>query len=178
MAIIGDAAHAIPPTLGQGIAQGIEDGFLLAQVLARVQAERSDQLLPAAMQLWQNLRQARIHRISRLSKLVGTRLLPPHVQEKMQLRGDEEDELAQMWETQDVKGADMQRPQHPEALSWLYSVALHEELDREWSKRFGELGEVNSERDVGRSKGLRMLVRAMYNGIRRRVSATHLSRGL
>jgi len=31
--LIGDAAHAVPPHLGQGAAQAIEDGIVLSQAL-------------------------------------------------------------------------------------------------------------------------------------------------
>ncbi|KAJ4320232.1 hypothetical protein N0V94_003496 [Neodidymelliopsis sp. IMI 364377] len=145
VAIIGDAAHALPPTIGQGIGQGIEDSFLLAQVLGRLFVPQSSGKPPlsAAMQLWQSLRQSRITRVSRLSSLVGTRLLPPHVQETLDLAPEEADELRRIWETtaslEKAQAQGPQGPQDPSALSWLYKAGLVEELNKTWEKRFGML---------------------------------------
>lgn len=145
MAIIGDAAHALPPTIGQGIAQGIEDSFLLAQVLGRLakaQTEASPSL-SAAMQLWQSLRQQRISRVSRLSTLVGSRLLPPHMQEALALTPEEAHDLGKIWETSKAasvptnQGDGQQEPRDPSALSWLYSADLMSELNKAWALAFG-----------------------------------------
>lgn len=52
--IVGDAAHAIPPSSGQGLNQALEDVHALILVLSS-----SKELLPA-LRLWQDMRQKRI----------------------------------------------------------------------------------------------------------------------
>lgn len=47
--IIGDAAHAMTPHLGQGAAQAIEDGVVLARLLGRAESEPLEQVLGAFM---------------------------------------------------------------------------------------------------------------------------------
>ncbi|MGQ7794528.1 FAD-dependent monooxygenase [Faunimonas sp. B44] len=58
--LIGDAAHAMPPTAAQGGAQAIEDGWELACALA---AARSDPA--AALTAWERARRPRVERICR-----------------------------------------------------------------------------------------------------------------
>ncbi|MCJ1428139.1 hypothetical protein MMC29_006047 [Sticta canariensis] len=74
--ILGDAAHAIPPTAGQGASQAFEDAFSLAFVLSQQsssQPETPD--LAAALGFWQTYREARIKRVVKLTlKLNNTRL--------------------------------------------------------------------------------------------------------
>jgi salicylate hydroxylase len=143
--IIGDAAHALPPTIGQGVGQGIEDSFLLAQVLGRLaEAQAPTRLsLSAAMQLWQTLRQSRISKVSRLSTIVGSRLLPPHMQDTLVLSPEEAHDLGKIWETSEAdfvpakQGDGLQEPRDPSALSWLYKADLMSELDKAWAEAFG-----------------------------------------
>lgn len=54
--LIGDAAHPMLPHLAQGAAQAVEDGAVIGAVLARVR-DSSD--VPAALRVFQKLRQAR-----------------------------------------------------------------------------------------------------------------------
>lgn len=74
--ILGDAAHAIPPTAGQGASQAFEDAFSLALLLSKLlssQLATSD--LAAALGIWQTYRQERIDRVIALTlKLNNTRL--------------------------------------------------------------------------------------------------------
>jgi 2-polyprenyl-6-methoxyphenol hydroxylase-like FAD-dependent oxidoreductase len=58
-ALVGDAAHAMTPNLGQGGAQAIEDAFVLAEVLARGGA------VEAALRVYQRRRMAKVRRIVR-----------------------------------------------------------------------------------------------------------------
>lgn len=70
--VIGDAAHAIPPTVGQGASQAFEDAISLALLLSRP-ASSSD--LAANLGFWQAYRQERIDRVVKLTlKLNNTRL--------------------------------------------------------------------------------------------------------
>lgn len=71
--ILGDAAHAIPPSAGQGINQALEDVYILALLLAQI----SDKgLLRDALAFWQSYRQKRIDRIMLLNKEIDQRRMP------------------------------------------------------------------------------------------------------
>lgn len=56
--LLGDACHAMPPSLGQGAIMAIEDGVILARA---VRADRGD--LPAALQRYQAARVERATRV-------------------------------------------------------------------------------------------------------------------
>jgi 2-polyprenyl-6-methoxyphenol hydroxylase-like FAD-dependent oxidoreductase len=64
VALLGDAAHATTPNLGQGGAQAIEDAYVLAECLARHAA-------PAAFAAYQQLRQAKATMIVNRSWQMG-----------------------------------------------------------------------------------------------------------
>jgi len=59
--LIGDAAHAIPPTGGQGAAMAFEDAQTLAYALARTATPRK--LSQRILHKWQTHRQARIEKV-------------------------------------------------------------------------------------------------------------------
>ena len=63
--LIGDAAHATSPHCGQGAAQAIEDGIVLAQELAR--ANEPAQALSA----WQERRYDRCRMVVEGSEAIG-----------------------------------------------------------------------------------------------------------
>lgn len=54
--LVGDAAHAIPPSSGQGVNQALEDIYALAQLVRKTRPESWLRTLG----FWQDLRQARI----------------------------------------------------------------------------------------------------------------------
>lgn len=63
--VIGDAAHAIPPTGGQGAAQAFEDAETLGYVLSRVFAtDFSFDKLPEIITKWEQ------HRFARIAKVI------------------------------------------------------------------------------------------------------------
>ena len=86
--ILGDAAHAIPPTAGQGASQALEDAFSLALLLSshssfssssKSSSFSSEQAgadaLTETVAFWHRYRQERIDRVRRLThKLKNTRL--------------------------------------------------------------------------------------------------------
>lgn len=74
--LLGDAAHAIPPTAGQGASQAFEDAFSLALSLSHQSSSQpATPDLTAALGLWQKYRQERIERVVKLTlKLNNTRL--------------------------------------------------------------------------------------------------------
>lgn len=71
--ILGDAAHAIPPSAGQGINQAFEDVYMLALLLARAGEVGNQQ---AALRFWQAYRQERVDKILELNKQIDQRRMP------------------------------------------------------------------------------------------------------
>lgn len=71
--LLGDAAHAMTPDLGQGGNQALEDGVTLARLLAGL--VRQDQpdpgALAAALQRYDRLRRVRTQPIARRARLLG-----------------------------------------------------------------------------------------------------------
>jgi salicylate hydroxylase len=61
VALLGDAAHAMPPFLGQGAAMAIEDGVVLGRALAIVEA------IPEALQRYQSARVGRANAVLQAS---------------------------------------------------------------------------------------------------------------
>ncbi|KAJ6016328.1 hypothetical protein N7540_010919 [Penicillium herquei] len=72
--ILGDAAHAIPPSAGQGINQAFEDIYTYALVLAKCQQDN----LARALKTWQQGRQERVDRVMELNKQIDARRMPNH----------------------------------------------------------------------------------------------------
>lgn len=62
--LLGDAAHAMTPNLGQGAGTSIEDGVVLAECLRRLPVE-------AALRRYEAIRQPRTRRFQTLSWRVG-----------------------------------------------------------------------------------------------------------
>lgn len=71
--ILGDAAHAIPPSTGQGANQAFEDVYFLALLLGR-----SSEIarLQDALSFWQSYRQERVDKVFELSKQIDLRRMP------------------------------------------------------------------------------------------------------
>ncbi|TQV92377.1 hypothetical protein V2A60_007068 [Cordyceps javanica] len=86
--ILGDAAHAIPPSAGQGINQAFEDVYILALVLG--QKDRIGDVAPA-LRFWQTYRQARVDKVLELNKQIDQRRMPstPDDQGELTKRGFE-----------------------------------------------------------------------------------------
>ncbi|OAG42189.1 hypothetical protein AYO21_03643 [Fonsecaea monophora] len=57
--IMGDAAHALPPSSGQGVNQALEDVYVLTRVLLLLKS-RPTLELKNVLAFWQSLRQARV----------------------------------------------------------------------------------------------------------------------
>ena len=78
--IIGDAAHAIPPSAGQGVNQAVEDSYMLALVLSKI----SHQIpMARALEFWQTFRQERVKKVIELTAQVNARRLPLAEQAKL-----------------------------------------------------------------------------------------------
>ncbi|WP_185564468.1 NAD(P)/FAD-dependent oxidoreductase [Rhodococcus sp. KBW08] len=65
--LVGDAAHAMVPHLGQGANQAIEDAFALAEVLKDARPET----LPSMLVAYESVRKSRAEAIQRLSRDAG-----------------------------------------------------------------------------------------------------------
>ena len=64
--ILGDAAHAVPPTTGQGVNQALEDSSLLAVALAKVPEGVPE---VHAMAFWEETRKKRVYDL--MASMVG-----------------------------------------------------------------------------------------------------------
>jgi salicylate hydroxylase len=69
LSLLGDAAHAMLPHLGQGANQSIEDGMALATIL--VHADRKT--APAALRAYERLRRERVAQVQRGARENGLR---------------------------------------------------------------------------------------------------------
>jgi salicylate hydroxylase len=69
LTLLGDAAHAMLPHLGQGANQSIEDGMALATILAHVDRET----VPAALVAYERLRRERVAQVQRGARENGLR---------------------------------------------------------------------------------------------------------
>ena len=69
VALLGDAAHALTPNMGQGAGMAMEDAAVLAGELMR--ADRGDKDVPAALAAYVARRQQRVDTIVRLSRQIG-----------------------------------------------------------------------------------------------------------
>ena len=72
--ILGDAAHAIPPSAGQGINQAFEDVYIFALLLAASKTRGVD--LAQALTFWQSYRQDRVDKVLELNKQIDIRRMP------------------------------------------------------------------------------------------------------
>lgn len=91
--ILGDAAHAIPPSAGQGINQAFEDVYIFALLLGQ-----SDKVkMQAALDFWQKYRQERIDKIMLLNNQIDLRRMPPAERDKMGLGEMEEFDLGWLY---------------------------------------------------------------------------------
>ena len=82
--VIGDSAHAIPPTGGQGAAMAFEDAETLAYVLSRAFAtDFQAETLPRMFEKWQTHRNARIAKVMDFTSKNGSlRKSSPHFYEQ------------------------------------------------------------------------------------------------
>lgn len=71
--ILGDAAHAIPPSAGQGINQAFEDVYILALILGQ---RKKITGMGEALHFWQTYRQERVDKVLELNKQIDQRRMP------------------------------------------------------------------------------------------------------
>jgi 2-polyprenyl-6-methoxyphenol hydroxylase-like FAD-dependent oxidoreductase len=119
--LLGDAAHAIPPTFGQGANQAFEDAFTLALLLSKLGPQVQ---LQDALGFWQSFRQERIDKIIELTNMMNKRRLP--AAERERLAENEREESSK-------------NPGAGGRLRWLYSPHLEEEV-LSWVDNQSKLG--------------------------------------
>lgn len=68
--LVGDAAHALPPSSGQGISQAVEDVVMMALLLGKGKSGKEE------LGWWQEYRQDRLEQILLLNARVDSRRLP------------------------------------------------------------------------------------------------------
>jgi 2-polyprenyl-6-methoxyphenol hydroxylase-like FAD-dependent oxidoreductase len=104
--ILGDAAHALPPTAGQGINQAFEDIYTFSRVLSGIQQRQGDaEDTKSTLRAWQHERQERVDGILELNGKIDKRRLPAQV-------GETEAEVEAF------------------ELEWLYNVDFDETVNR------------------------------------------------
>ena len=107
--IVGDAAHTIPPTCGQGVNQAFEDASTLSWLLQK--GADHDGPSAGAFKIWQDYRQARIEQVLELNQKMGIMRLSNEERERVQV--------------EDIKdfGA-------IEKMSWLFAPDFEHEMER------------------------------------------------
>ena len=111
--MMGDAAHAIPPTAGQGANQAFEDAFTLAYLVQKLSPGLD---LATGADVWRKYRQARIAGILQLNDRMT----------KMRLLGDKNAPKAE----DESKGGIGDWSD----LSWLYLANVEEDIESELKK--------------------------------------------
>jgi 2-polyprenyl-6-methoxyphenol hydroxylase-like FAD-dependent oxidoreductase len=114
--LVGDAAHAIPPTVGQGANQAIEDVCALAYLLSKLSPEVH---LDEAAALWQAYRQERIQKILNLTQQMNAKRLPESEKAKLPLDA--------IW-----TDSSLTRGEGGE-LRWLYDADMSDEAEK-WAQ--------------------------------------------
>lgn len=111
--ILGDAAHAIPPTAGQGASQGFEDAFTLAALLPCLDKKLG---VERVLSFWQAYRQQRVDKVIQLTMQLNNSRLPQEERERLAKEG-------MTW--QSGGGGE---------LAWLYNAKIEDDM-LAWAKK-------------------------------------------
>ncbi|KAJ8133453.1 hypothetical protein O1611_g164 [Lasiodiplodia mahajangana] len=114
--ILGDAAHAIPPTSGQGASQAFEDVMSLALLLSALK-ENEGLKSEEALGFWQKIRQDRIDDLLLLTKQLNNKRLPL---EKQRLLPE-----GVVWVDESAE--------NPSQMAWLYNPKIEDTIS-DWVK--------------------------------------------
>ncbi|KAI3325928.1 kynurenine 3-monooxygenase [Xylariaceae sp. AK1471] len=118
--LVGDAAHAIPPTAGQGANQAFEDVRALATLLSKLSP---DAPLDKAAAQWQAYRQDRVKKVLDLTNQMNAKRLPESERAKLP--------PGAIWSDQSLTRGDGGE------LRWLYDPDLAQEAEK-WVKELKE----------------------------------------
>ncbi|KAI1825839.1 kynurenine 3-monooxygenase [Xylaria intraflava] len=116
VAILGDAAHAIPPTTGQGASQAFEDTSSLALLLSTL-SENAGIKWGDALDFWQKMRQDRIDALLVLTKQLNNKRLPLEKQ-KLLAKGE-------VWVDESAE--------NPDQMAWLYTPKIEDKI-KAWAE--------------------------------------------
>jgi 2-polyprenyl-6-methoxyphenol hydroxylase-like FAD-dependent oxidoreductase len=78
--LVGDAAHTLPPTAGQGVNQAFEDIYTLSLLLVNLSGKIK---LNDAMKFWQTWQQERIDKLLDLTRRMNNKRLPAAEQARL-----------------------------------------------------------------------------------------------
>ncbi|KAL1635034.1 hypothetical protein SLS58_010429 [Diplodia intermedia] len=106
--VLGDAAHAIPPTAGQGASQALEDAVTFAEVVAGFDDDGEGEWREVVAR-WQRYRQQRVDRVLALTLQLNNARLPAEERAKL-------------------KEGEMWRSGGEGELAWLYCADIVREL--------------------------------------------------
>ncbi|OHE93253.1 kynurenine 3-monooxygenase [Colletotrichum orchidophilum] len=81
--VLGDAAHAIPPTTGQGASMALEDAAALALVLKRMKESEGRISWANGVGFWQGIRRERLGKLVGLTKMLNNKRLPSEEMAKL-----------------------------------------------------------------------------------------------
>ncbi|KAF6831363.1 kynurenine 3-monooxygenase [Colletotrichum plurivorum] len=81
--VLGDAAHAIPPTTGQGASMALEDAASLALVLKRTRESAGRVSWEDGVRFWQGIRRERLGGLVVLTKQLNNKRLPSQEMAKL-----------------------------------------------------------------------------------------------
>jgi 2-polyprenyl-6-methoxyphenol hydroxylase-like FAD-dependent oxidoreductase len=112
--ILGDAAHAFPPTTGQGASQAFEDVLSLGLLVSNLR-EHSQLKWEEVLGFWQQMRQTRLHDLLDLTRRLNNKRLPLEKQATL----DPGDLWVDETET------------NPDQMAWLYKPMIEERV-QEW----------------------------------------------
>ncbi|KIW72287.1 hypothetical protein PV04_00492 [Phialophora macrospora] len=116
--IVGDAAHALPPSSGQGVNQALEDIHALTRLLVLLKSEPHIQL-KEALGFWQSLRQKRIDAVfDWATNRTNVQRMPLAEREKLVREG---------------KVLDAHNAENFDDMSWLYRPGTDRLID-EWAE--------------------------------------------
>lgn len=114
--ILGDAAHAVPPTTGNGAAQAFEDAISLA-LLISIKRENRTLRWEHGSKYWQKIRQDRIDQLLSLTKQLNNKRLPLDKQKLL-----DKDEL---WFDESAE--------NPGQMAWLYVPGVEDKV-KSWAE--------------------------------------------
>ena len=111
--ILGDSAHALPPSAGQGVNQAFEDVYTFGLTLGRLFESKSNRAydlenIDKALVAWQNFRQTRIDHTLGLNRQMDLRRMPASVE---------------------LSGTDTERSKEPLDFDWLYKIDFDVAVD-------------------------------------------------